>query len=68
MLITEKIPESSMLSEAVSKRNSVIVEESLSNKSDEAHLKGKNTNPTIILCCPNAGYYEYLCYEVNKPF
>jgi len=19
--------------------------------------------PTIILCCPNAGYYEYMCYE-----
>jgi hypothetical protein len=23
------------------------------------------SKPTIILCCPNAGYYEFMCWEVN---
>ena len=23
------------------------------------------SRPVIILCCPNAGYYEYMCYEVT---
>mgnify|MGYP006976741124 FL=1 len=23
-----------------------------------------NSNPTMIICCPNAGYYEFLYYEV----
>jgi hypothetical protein len=22
------------------------------------------TKPTIIICCPNAGYYEFMCWEV----
>ncbi len=22
------------------------------------------SNPTMIICCPNAGYYEFIYYEV----
>ena len=28
-------------------------------------VRAKNVNPVMIICCPNAGYYECMHYEVE---
>lgn len=35
-----------------------------SKRTQASSIRNKGSGPTMILCCPNAGYYEYTCYEV----
>lgn len=39
-------------------------EEDLDYKAETTNYRETMSEGTMIICCPNAGYYEYMFYEV----